>query len=365
MSYDLGIGVLLFNPHDDKVHFRQIELCLLSIIAAIHRTDKRVKFLVLMNLSVVGNPELTGVGQRTQSKVKNILENSNISYHLFADQFPNSMNVAAYHRLQRELHEKERSNKVVVFADDYIIPSNWIDTIFHEFHRHPHATFLTPASVFIPQVDLLVPLKLQPSWQLVRQQGRIVGIAEGVSIKDVNDMAMLHQHRKAIEHHRSANSFETTVFTRDFLSHCGYVYPHYFSTWYNNEYFKKAKKQGERGIVSYQSFVFHHGKGGTAALHKETRDEKYKGSPYEKYLAHDVTLYNKRNNANIPNYWWREEPIKERNIAFSELNKKIEERLRKNYYRSIERKTKSFLRMRIKKLISLLYYFKNKRTKNI
>lgn len=330
--YDLGLGVLVFNPYDDEEHLQRIEHCLQSLINAIHHNNQKVKLFVLMNRTVIGK-NIEGVGRQTRHTVTELLKSSATDNRLVAAQFPNSMDVAPYHRLQTELHRKDKCKKVVVFADDYIIPHSWIETVFTEFRRHKHAEFLTPASIFVPQQDLLVPVELKPKWKVVKQDGRVVGIAGGVSGEDVENIAMEHKNKKAIRHF-NGNSFETTVWTDLFLSHYGYIYPHYFSIWYNNEYFDRAKHSGARGIISYSCFVFHYGKGGTSALYRETRDEKYEGSPAEKYLIRDVDMYNKRNAQHI-GYWWQQPTYKRnKNIPFSDLNKIIEKRIKKNYWRS-------------------------------
>ena len=335
--YDIGIGLLVFNPFDDADHLERVTHGLQSMINAIHHTDKRAKLSVLMNQTVVGNPALNGVGKQTEDKVKELLKSSDTEYSLGAAQFPDSMNVAAYHRLQQELHKEDRCHKVVVFADDYIVPCNWIETVFAEFGQHKYADFLTPSSVFIPQKDILVPLELKPEWKLVKQEGRIVGIASGVSMEDVNRMARSHKNKKTIMHMKGRNSFETTVFTDRFLELNGYVHPYYFSIYYNHEYFKRAKNLRNKaiGIISRRSFVFHYGKGGTASLHQKTRDEKYRGSPVEKYLMHDVDMYNKRNAKNVGYFWQKPMNKKKKNISFSDTNKEIERKIKKNNWLSL------------------------------
>ena len=353
--YDLGMGLLVFNPYDDASHLERITHCLQSLINAIHYTDKRVKLLVLMNQTVVGNPMLNGVGKQTELKVKELLKSSDAEYSLVAAQFPDSMNVASYHRLQQELHKRDGCHKVVVFADDYIIPYNWIETIFTEFRRYKYADFLTPSSVFIPQRDALVPLELKPKWKLVKREDRIVGIASGVSIEDVNSMARLHENKKTIMH-LNANSFETTVFTDRFLELNGYVHPHYFSVYYNHEYFKRAKRNKAQGIISRRSFVFHYGKGGTASLYQKTGDEKYRGSPVEKFLMRDVDMYNKRNAKNADYFWKKPMNKKTKKISFSDINKEIERRIKKNNWRSLGYKVKLFF--------NIIYHLKRTRTLN-
>ncbi len=294
-----------------------------------------------MNQTVVGNPALLGVGRETERTVRQLLRSSDAQYSLMAAKFPDSMIVAPYHRLQQEMHKRDRCHKVVVFADDYIVPYSWIETVFAEFRRYKYADFLTPSSVFIPQKDALVPLELKPEWKLAKQGERIVGVASGVSMEDVNRMARSHKDRKTIMHYR-ANSFETTVFTDRFLELNGHVHPHYFSIFYNHEYFQRAKRNKAVGVVSRRSFVFHYGKGGTASLYQETRNEKYKGSPVEKFLIRDMHLYNERNAKNADYFWQKPMNKKAENISFFDTNKEIERRITRNNWRSLKYKAKLF-----------------------
>ena len=274
---------------------------------------------------------MPGVGPKTKQLIYRLLAASDIDYLIKERRSPNSNNVRHYNTLQQHLHEKEHCQKVVVFADDYIVPTNWIQTILTEFKRYPKANYLTPSTVFVPQEKLLVPLTIKPNWKVVKQRnGRIVGIKHGVSINDVNAIAYSLRREKTLQK-EVGGSFETTIFTRQFLDKYGYVDPRYFSIYYNNEYFLKARASGARGIISRRAFVFHHGKGGTASCYKKTRDEKYEGSPVEMLLARDVRRFNKKNNANAPNYFWRMSSDDEsRPISFSVWNREIRRIMNKN-----------------------------------
>ena len=156
-------------------------------------------------------------------------------------------------------------------------------------------------SCYVVQHNLLVPFDVKPSWDCYKIERPNVGIHGGVSIKDVDKIARKQAHKKTIRYIPFA-SFETTVFTDSFLDRFGYVYKNYFSIFYNTEYFAVACTNGAKGYISHKSFIFHYGKGGTAARYKD-RDEKYKGSPSEKYLLNDIKLYNKRNGASIAPWW--------------------------------------------------------------
>ena len=57
---------------------------------------------------------------------------------------------------------EEHWQKVVVFTNDYIVPTNWIRTVLTEFGRYLKAGYLTPATVFVAQEQRLVPLTLKP-----------------------------------------------------------------------------------------------------------------------------------------------------------------------------------------------------------
>ena len=349
--YDLGIGVLCFNPFDDKDHLKRIDRCLRSLLGAIHRAKCKTKFVVLLNQSVVGRPEMPGVGPKTKQLIYRLLAASDIDYLIKERRSPNS-NVRHYSTLQQHLHAKEHCQKVVVFADDYIVPTNWIQTILTEFKRHPKVDYLTPSTVFVPQEQILVPLTIKPDWKVVKQHnGEIIGIKHGVSIDDVN--AISHSLRKERTlRTKVGQSFETTIFTRQFLDKYGYVDPHYFFIHYNNEYFFKAHASGARGIISRRAFVFHHGKGGTASYYRKTRDEKYKGSPAEALLVRDVRRFNKKNNTNMPDDAWRV-PVRYKRspTPFSVRNQQIRRIMQNN------NKEEEYLLLKaiIKKLLGLFY----------
>ena len=355
--YDLGLGVLCFNPFDDKEHLERINICLRSLLGTIHHAQRNIKLIVLLNQSVVGRPDIPGVGPKTKQCVYQLLAASDVDYCIKERKAPNS-NVRHYHTLQQHLHAREHCQKIVVFADDYIVPTNWIQTVLTEFSRYPKAGYLTPATVFVPQEQLLVPLTLKPHWDVAKQpNGRIVGIKRGVSINDVNAIAYSLRRERTLRQ-KMGQSFETTVFTRRFLDKYGYVDPHYFFIHYNNEYFFKAHTSGGRGIISRRAFVFHHGKGGTSSYYKKTRDEKYESSPVEALLVRDIRRFNKKNNTNIPSYSWNPASRRdERPISFAAWNRQIQRIMQTNnkaeevYLNAM----KQILKRIVKKVLSPFY----------
>ncbi|MCH9664692.1 MAG: hypothetical protein K0U41_02460 [Gammaproteobacteria bacterium] len=324
--YDIGIGVLIFNPEDDTEHLERIEKCISSIVAASNNTDAKTLIMLLMNMSVIGKPQVDGVGPLTKSLVKSYAEKANDKVILKERESPHSMIVNHYAHLQNELHDAV-CNKVVVFADDYIVPAKWIDTVINEFEEFPTADFITPSTNFVAQKHLLVPIEIKPQWNTVTHDNNVKGVSSGISQKDVEDLAQKCSGHRTIKY-MPQGSFETTVFTKEFLNKYGYVDNRYFSILYNTEYFINAVLGGAKGYISRKSYVFHYGKGGTAAVEKETRDEKHAGSPVEKYLLEDIKLFNK-NTGSSRKKWWSDKP------AISEFldNDKIEMIIKIDDYR--------------------------------
>ncbi len=304
-NYDLGIGVLIFNPQDDVMHLERIEKCITSLVSASNNTSKKVQLMFLMNMSVIGKPEVQGVGPATQSLVKRLSEKAKNKILIQERKSPHSMNVKHYAYLQSSLNDAGCA-KVVVFADDYIVPIKWIDTVLNEFEEFPAADFITPSTSFVAQTNLIVPIKIKPKWQPSIYNNHVYGITSGISQEDVEEISQKVSSYPTIKYIPSP-SFETTVFTNGFLKQHGYVDSRYFSIFYNTEYFKKALSKGAKGYISRKSYVFHYGKGGTAAVEKEKRDEKYKGSPVEKYLLKDIELYNKNTGSCIEPWWGSKE----------------------------------------------------------
>ena len=299
--YDIGIGILVFNPNDDSKHLERIGCCLSSIVNTVNNTNRSVAIACVLNQTVIGDDKLCGTGPKTTALVNKLLKQAQCDVSITKRKTPKSLCANHYSYLQEFLHKNKKCNKVVVFADDYIIPSNWLNIIFNEFNRYKDADFIMPSTGYVPHNNLLVPFDVKPSWNCYDIEGWTVGIHGGVSIKDVEEIAQKQALKKTIKY-IPPPSFETTVFTDSFLNRFGYVHKNYFSIFYNMEYFDIACANGAKGYISRKSFIFHYGKGGTAARYK-SRDEKYKGSPAEKYLLNDIKLYNKRNGANITPWW--------------------------------------------------------------
>lgn len=299
----LGIGILVFNPLDDEYHLERIKTGLNSFIEAIKATKYEVKLFVLLNESVVESMNLTGVGKQTKDLIYDLTKKYNfIEVHSLSHE--NSM-VKGYSYLLKHIHQNTNADYLSVFADDYIVPENWIDTILDEFSVYKSVDFIMPSTSYVTHKNLLVPFDEFDSWEIDIRAGRKVGVKRGVKIEEINAIATGFRKLRTIRYIPSA-SFETTVFTRNCIDKTGYICEDYYSIFWNTEYFQQLIKNGARGYISRKAFVFHYGKGGTTSLYQETGDEKYKGSPVEKNLINDVQLYNKRNNAHI-GYWWRKE----------------------------------------------------------
>ena len=339
--YDIGIGILVFNPNDDSKHLERIGCCLSSIVNTVGNTNKSATIACVLNQTVIGDDKLCGTGPKTTALVNKLLKQAQCDVSITKRKISTSMNVNHYSYLQEFLHRNKKCNKVVIFADDYIVPSNWLNIIFNEFNRYKDADFIMPSSSYGAKSNLLVPFDVKPSWDCYKIEGSTVGIHGGVSIKDVDEIAQKLARKKTIRYIPPA-SFETTVFTDSFLNRFGYLYKNYFSIFYDTEYFAVACANGAKGYISRKSFIFHYGKGGTAARYKD-RDEKYKGSPSEKYLLNDIKLYNKRNGGSIAP-WWSEKsgkPAVDKPLG----NKEIETLIMQNNFRDLFRRSQLLYRI--------------------
>ncbi len=300
---DFGVGVLVFNPVDDPAHLERIQKCLSSIQVAIESASGlNIKVHVGLNHSQVDHLGVKGIGPKTQAWLDAFL--SKHPDHFKATPFDekNSL-VYGYDFLLRGWKDQTEARRVVIFADDYILPRGWFSVVNREFSKRPDADFIMPSTCFVAQKNLLVPMKLPAHWELHRSEtGEPIGAKTGVTIDDVDRISRKAGLLPTIRF-VGPPSFETTVFTRAFLERFGTLHTEYYSMLYDFDYIVGAVTKGAVGYISRKAFVFHHGKGGTAAAYKATRDEKYKGSPVEEKLAHDVDLYNRRNNAKVPYFW--------------------------------------------------------------
>lgn len=298
----IGIGVLVFNPLDDKNHLERITTCINSLINTMNASNKKANLFILLNESFVDSINKNGVGEKTKNTITGIAKKYDF-VEIMSISCENSM-AKGYNFILKHIHQhKNRFKFLSVFADDYIVSNNWIDIVFNEFLAHPKADFIMPSTSYVTHKNLLVPFDDFKHWDLDIRDGVRVGVKKNVAIEDINKISLSMNNFKTIKYTPSP-SFETTVFDRNCLDKIGYLHEQYFSIFWNTEYFKRMIKSGVLGYISRKSFVFHYGKGGTSSLYKKTGDEKFSGSPVEKNLISDVDLYNKRNNTNA-GYWWK------------------------------------------------------------
>ncbi len=301
-----GIGVLIFNPHDDEFHIERIVSCIKSVIVAVRNSSKRVKLLVLFNNSYIQHIGKNGVGPETEKIVSSTLEYSNINYTIISKKYNNSMAVG-YNILFKSLY-KDKVKYISILADDYIMPSEWFNIVYTEFQTDKTIDYIIPSTTFVAQKNLLVPLKVKENWTLnyVGNDGEYIGVSKGITLSDVNHISSSCQKFSYIKH-VGPPSFETSIFKYETVKKYGFLCEDYYLLFFNSEYFIRMKAGNGRGIISRKSFIFHYGKGGTKAIFKDTGDEKYKDSPMEKYLLSDIRLFNTRNNRNIE-VWWNKSP---------------------------------------------------------
>lgn len=287
----------------DENHLERIEKNIESVIRACQHSKHFTKITIVLNNSIIEHLGLNGVGEKTKRLVKEMASKTSLDITILSKDYNNSM-AKGYNYLLKYFHKKTNVNKICVFADDYIVPKDWVDIILDEFINHADADFIIPSTSFVAQKNLLIPFDIPNHWQTNEvYNGNVIGISSGVKIKDIDSISSQVRHEKTIRYF-GPPSFETTVFKRSFIDRFGYLCDKYYSLFFNREFFEKAVKNGAKGYISRRSFVFHYGKGGTKAVHKGTGDEKFKGSPVERNLINDVDLYNKRNDKEI-DYWWR------------------------------------------------------------
>ena len=317
----IGIGILVFNPFNDEKHLERIVTGINSFKRAFKYTKYKSKLIILLNESLVEHINLVGVGNRTKAIIEELVKDvKNIEIHSLS--YNNSM-VKGYNYLLKTLHQQREVKFLSVFADDYIVPINWIDTVISEFTIYKNADFLMPSTSYVTHKNLLVPFDELKSWNLDRRNGVKVGVKNGVKVEDIDNISSELQNINTIRYIPTP-SFETTVFTRECIDKIGYLCEDYYFVFWNTEYFQRLMQKGTIGYISRKSFVFHYGKGGTTSLYNKTGDEKFEGSPVEKNLINDVNLYNKRNNKHTK-YWWRKSiDSKETAITKEEIEKLLE-----------------------------------------
>lgn len=304
-----GVGILVFNPTDDEYHLERITTCITSCISSIENSKSQVKLNILLNNSYVEHLKLKGVGKKTREIINQITQSINFEFELFDIEYNNSM-AYGYNFLLKNLYNDKSVSRIVIFADDYIIPKDWFAIIDSEFDKFPICDYITPSTSFVAQKNLLVPFQMQKHWvkNMVNEGKDFVGISKGITVSDVDMISKKCKHFPTIKH-VGPPSFETTIFKRETLTKFGFLCEEYFFLFFNSEYFIRLKNGGALGIISRKAFVFHYGKGGTKSIFKGTGDEKFTDSPFEKYLINDINIFNKRNNKSAE-IWWNNKSSK-------------------------------------------------------
>jgi len=296
-------GVFVFNPLDDESHLERIEKNITSICIARDTSPLSVFVDVLLNKSIVDNGSL-GVGPRTQKLVDTLQDKYGFQVRDYTEE--NSC-ARGYRNLLSYGHQTD-APYVAVFADDYIIPSFWFDTMVKNFNQVKDASFMVASTCNVAQTHLINSFTPHPSWDIrVASKGdhnrlKYETTYAGVEIEHIETIAASFLNQGIVPF-SPPPSFETTVFKKELLDSVGYIRPEYYSIFYDTDYFDTICRSGAKGYIAKNCFAFHYGKGGTKALYKDTADEKYANSPYENKLLSDLEFWNKRSGNNIQPWW--------------------------------------------------------------
>ena len=303
-TLDFYAGVFVFNPLDDESHLERIEKNITSICIAQNSSPLSIFVEVLLNKSIVDNGGL-GVGPQTQKLVDTLQDKYGFRVREFSGVNANSR---GYRNLLEFGQKRTSADKIVVFADDYIIPSFWFDTMQEAFDKKKDAGFITPATCNVVQTNLINNFDPHPSWDIrVSPKGDHSRMGyettyKGVEIEHIEDIAKTFLSFEVIDF-VPPPSFETTVFTRGLIEEVGFFPEEYYSTFYDNDYFRMIKEKEIKGYIAKNCFAFHYGKGGTKSFYKETADEKFIGSPVEHQLYSDIEVWNKRWGDSVSPWW--------------------------------------------------------------
>jgi hypothetical protein len=304
-NIDFYAGIFCFNPLDDPYHMERISNNISSICKAAKISKSRIKLVVSMNKSNIALLDLCGTGEKTENLIKKI--QSEYGFDIIEYTGVNA-NSRGYNQLLMHGHQKTDAKKIVIFADDYIMPFFWFDMMSINFKKHKDAYFIMPCTSYVAQKNLEMNIEEHPDWDIrVADKGdhkkwNYKTIYGGVKIEHINEIAKKFVKNNLINY-SDPPSFETTVFKRELIDTVGYIHDEYFSCFYDNDYFKTIEKNKLSGMIARNCFIFHYGKGGTKALYKETADEKFKDSPVEHQLNKDIETWNKRWGHNIEPWW--------------------------------------------------------------
>ena len=304
-------GIFVFNPLDDEYHLERIKNCITSICIAASQSKHNIKITVGLNKSIVkvNNQELIGVGKNTIDLIEKLKNefNFNTIEHIGVN-----ANSRGYDILLQYGHKNTDAKKIVIFADDYIMPNFWFDLMEIDFKLKQDAYFLMPSTCFVAQENLKYEMEFHPEWDVrVAEKGdhkkwNVKTIYGGVKIEHINEIAKRFVNNGLIDYCEPP-SFETTIFKRKLIDIVGYIHNEYYSCFYDNDYFKLITNQNLKGYIAKNCFIFHYGKGATKALYKETADEKYEESPVIHQLLSDIAVWNRRWNQNVKPWWGKKE----------------------------------------------------------
>jgi hypothetical protein len=287
---NIGVGVHVFNPTDDTYHNERIQTCLNSLQNALKTGSVSGGMVICLNT-------FKGLGKACRGIIND-----------FRDKYPDTdiieqnqvlSPVLGYYKLQQQLINKNH-NYIVVYADDYIVPSCHFIKIKRLF-SNKNPDYIMPVSCFLPQAKLNKQITIKDSWIKSKY-----GIHGGVTIEEVNIIAKRYINNlpKPISPNEwnSTNSFETTIFKSVILKDVGFTDPNFNYLFHNWDLFRRINTK-YHGIIADNCFIFHYGKGGTKSYYKETEDEKYNNSPVDVLLEQDIQYWNKKWGDNVKRWW--------------------------------------------------------------
>lgn len=288
----LGIGINVYNPTDDEDHLERIMSCITSLHTSCHTNEIRHKIVILLNKS-------EGMGNKTERTIREFCMFTGITS---IDWHGKNSLCECYNHLFTYLYNQTNCDYITVFADDYVVPTDWAKTVMENFEMA--IDFQMPLTTYVPQQKLKQDIEPMKHWK-----DGVWGIYAGVTQEDVDEIT--ESIARSSDCFLSyipktdwcnTNSVETTVFRREVFTKIGFLNTKYTYMLFNWDFYKRALKEFG-GYISNNNFVFHYGKGGTKAVHKETADEKYSGSTAEKDLQRDIDVWNAENNDNLQPWW--------------------------------------------------------------
>ena len=271
------------------------------------RSKSTVKIILCLNRSLIKqfSPPICGIGPKTDE----FLKQTSDTYGLEIIEYVGANACAeGYRKIMKYLYENSNSSKIVVFADDYIVPTGWFDRMQTNFTNHSEYDFIMPSTSFVWQKNLMKEVQYHPDWDVrVAPKGdhkkwNYKTIYGGVKIEHVDKMAKKFINNPLVPYSGSP-SFETTVFRRKLIKNTGYIYFEYFRAFYDNDYFRMILQKGFKGAIGENVFIFHYGKGGNKALFSETADGKYKESPIINQYHSDIATWNRRWGESVKPWW--------------------------------------------------------------